>query len=313
MSNRAIKTADLSGLDLDRAVHSILHPDSTTDVAPAIDYASPHSSAWLGIADQAGILCGPSPFPGGAYAAGIGSSWNDAVHIQLGATRAEAALRCFAASRMGLEVTLLDKPPAAARKVVENIKLQRTSAEHGFDDFDVTGHPEGHRVTVGHGLQRGGMFNVYGPESTKRGATWCGSVEASLASFWKVSQESIQVCMDLREIDKRIALAEEEFDQYEFGDGVTVASRDNWDVTDQNDLTLIVYINGDDDAPDADSERVSFHVRFNADGSVDDAYGLLIRNGSYIGFRPENQTAADAVSEDSTQQLRRSDLGPSGP
>ncbi len=116
MSNRTVKTADLAGQDLNRAVHSILHPDSTTDTAP-VDYAAPHSSAWLGIADQAGLLCGPSPFPGGAYAAGIGSSWDDATHIQTGATRAEAALRCLVASRMGPEVTLLEMPPHVVKEV----------------------------------------------------------------------------------------------------------------------------------------------------------------------------------------------------
>ncbi len=114
MPNRAIKTADLAGQDLNQVIHSIEHPDATT---PAIDYASPHSSAWLGIADQAGILCGPSPFPGAAYAAGIGSSWEDATHIQTGDTRAEAALRCVVASRLGLEVTLAPHAHEAGDKV----------------------------------------------------------------------------------------------------------------------------------------------------------------------------------------------------
>ncbi len=148
MSNRAIKTADLSGLDLDRAVHSILHPDSTTDVAP-VDYAAPHSTAWLSIADEAGILCGPSPFPGAAYAAGIGTSWDDAVHIQTGDTRAEAALRCFAASLLGPEVTLLEMPPAVAVEAARKMRKEPLRAIPGTAmKHDLTKHYPGVRTAA---------------------------------------------------------------------------------------------------------------------------------------------------------------------
>lgn len=99
------------------------------------------------------------------------------------------------------------------------------------------------------------------------------------------------------QIEQREVLADSEFAQYQFGDGVTVSESDNWNKDDVNDFTKIVYITCDDDAPDADSERVSFHVRFNADGTVDDAYGLLMSNGSDIGLRPANQAAMDSMSE----------------
>ena len=103
--------------------------------------------------------------------------------------------------------------------------------------------------------------------------------------------------LNAQQIEQREDLADAEFAQYQFGDGVTVSESDNWDKNDAMDFTKIVYITCDDDAPDADSERVSFHVRFNAAGSVDDAYGLLMRNGSDIGFRPGNQAETDATSE----------------
>lgn len=45
------------------------------------------------------------------------------------------------------------------------------------------GHSEIHRVTIGHNLGIGDVFNVYGPESTKRGAAWRGGIKESLASF----------------------------------------------------------------------------------------------------------------------------------
>lgn len=100
-----------------------------------------------------------------------------------------------------------------------------------------------------------------------------------------------------QQIDPREALADAEFEQYEFGDGVTVSESDNWDRSEANDFTKIVYITCDDDAPDADSEKVSFHVRFNTDGSVDDAYGLLMRTGADIGSRPAEKVVGEAISE----------------
>lgn len=79
-----------------------------------------------------------------------------------------------------------------------NINLQLTSSEHGIDDFDVTGHEDIHRVCVGHGIKNGDVFNVYGPESTKRGATWRGSVENSLSSFLVVDVDSVHVSRELK-------------------------------------------------------------------------------------------------------------------
>lgn len=100
-----------------------------------------------------------------------------------------------------------------------------------------------------------------------------------------------------QELAQRAAVADAEFEAYDFGEGVTVAAHDNWDTNEADDFTKMVYIVCDDDPPDADSERVSFHVRFNRDGTVDDAYGLLMRNGADIGFRPANQADMDAMSE----------------
>lgn len=96
------------------------------------------------------------------------------------------------------------------------------------------------------------------------------------------------------EIQAREALADAEFELYDFGDGATVAGFDNWDTNDHADFTRMVYLTFDDDAPDSDSERVSFHVRFNPDGTVDDAYGLLMRTGADIGTRPDTEDATSA-------------------
>ena len=110
-------------------------------------------------------------------------------------------------------------------------------------------------------------------------------------------QDNQRKMVNAQQMEQREALADAEFAQYQFGEGITVSESDNWDKNDVADFTKIVYITCDDDAPDADSERVSFHVRFNADGIVDDAYGLLMRNGGDIGTRPANQEEMDAMSE----------------
>jgi hypothetical protein len=95
--------------------------------------------------------------------------------------------------------------------------------------------------------------------------------------------------MELRE-----ALADEEFESYDFGEGVRVSESDNWCTDDPLDFTKIAYITCDGDDPDADSERVSFHVRFESNGSVSDAYGLLMKNGSDIGWRGSKLALSEA-------------------
>jgi len=91
--------------------------------------------------------------------------------------------------------------------------------------------------------------------------------------------------LNAQQMEQREALADAEFAQYEFGDGVTVSESDNWDKNDVADFTKIVYITCDVDAPDADSERVSFHVRFNADGSVARRMLLATRESKKFGCR----------------------------
>ena len=58
------------------------------------------------IIEKAGILCGPSPFPHGKFAACIGNEWDTGEWTQTGETLHEAAMRCFVASKLGLEVDI---------------------------------------------------------------------------------------------------------------------------------------------------------------------------------------------------------------
>lgn len=54
------------------------------------------------------------------------------------------------------------------------------SSDNGFDDYDIKGHPVAERITVGHGIQRGGICNVYCKGGIKIGVAWKGGILASL-------------------------------------------------------------------------------------------------------------------------------------
>jgi hypothetical protein len=91
------------------------------------------------------------------------------------------------------------------------------------------------------------------------------------------------------DLDARIATADDEFASYQFGDDVRIVDSDNWDKTDLQDFTKIVYFENSDDAQgDTDSERLSFHVRFDDEGKVSEAYGLLMKTGAEIGRRGDS-------------------------
>lgn len=91
------------------------------------------------------------------------------------------------------------------------------------------------------------------------------------------------------EIDRE-ALAEAEFIGYDFGEGVQVLDHNRWDTNDEADITKIAYLEYDDDAPDADSHKATFHVRFRPDGSIDDVYALEVKSGNRIGQRKLPET-----------------------
>lgn len=95
-------------------------------------------------------------------------------------------------------------------------------------------------------------------------------------SFGDVENASI---LDTDQVHQKLTkprqnLADDEFDAYRFGEDVTVLAHDNWNTDDPCDYTKIVHMQFNDDAPEAGPREISFHVRFNADGSVEDAYAL---------------------------------------
>lgn len=109
-----------------------------------------------------------------------------------------------------------------------------------------------------------------------------------VAAITEVTQEAVdsarKLIAKLPEMGQG-ELAEAEFVAYEFGEGVQVLDHYRWDTSDPADHTKIAFLQYDDDKPDADSHKVTFHVRFNPDGSVSDAYALEVQSGNHIGKR----------------------------
>jgi hypothetical protein len=89
----------------------------------------------------------------------------------------------------------------------------------------------------------------------------------------------------LHQVDRE-TLADREFELYDFGEGVQITDSSRWDASDPMDWIKKAYATYEDDDADAPSHAISFHVRFNDDGSVSEAYGLECDKGNVIGRRP---------------------------
>jgi len=83
-------------------------------------------------------------------------------------------------------------------------------------------------------------------------------------------------------------LAEQEFQVYDFA-GSEIVGIDGWDTSDPADITRVVYAKHPDDAPDASSNKVSFHVRLDDNGMVDEVYALDVDTGNEFGQRGASQ------------------------
>ena len=79
-------------------------------------------------------------------------------------------------------------------------------------------------------------------------------------------------------------IAQTAYENYNFGEGVTVVDDDGWESDGTSDFLKRVYVEFDD-APSESSHTVSFHAKFKDKDSteLEDVYGLLMSNGSDIG------------------------------
>ena len=63
---------------------------------------------------------------------------------------------------------------------IRDVSLKLVTNEHGFSDYDVSGHSMIKRVTVGQNMRKGENFNVYFKDGSKVGATWAGTLALSM-------------------------------------------------------------------------------------------------------------------------------------
>ena len=111
------------------------------------------------------------------------------------------------------------------------------------------------------------------------------------------AQASKVILMAQRESKADEVLAAYKFGSDELDDGnVTVVGHDNWDRSDPSDFTKFIYVQYRDEPAEADSHKVSFHVRFNNAGEVEDAYALEMGHGNDIGCRGDIYAAAPAMA-----------------
>lgn len=89
--------------------------------------------------------------------------------------------------------------------------------------------------------------------------------------------------LDRPEREKRLGLANRAYERYNFGPDVQFIESDAWDTSEPEDFTRLLYITF---TGEEESTRVSFHVRFDETGAVDDVYGLETRGGNEIGHYP---------------------------
>lgn len=87
-------------------------------------------------------------------------------------------------------------------------------------------------------------------------------------------------------LQAKLDAANAAFESHDFGT-TGVVDHEGWDTSDMTDFIKTVFV-VDSDTPEADSDKVSFHVVFNGEDSpqVLEAYALDCDNGEIIGEEP---------------------------
>ena len=154
------------------------------------------------------------------------------------------------------------------------------ASDFGYDDYDVGG-CEIHRAKVSHRIKENDIFNVYGPGSTKRGATWLGNIEKSVQAFLmecvEADQAEILQPVKVQNSHDQASLADKAFADFDFGEGVTVTDIGGWEYSHpghERSRKVFVETEREYDGP-APRWTLNFNVRFNeVDGSLVEAYAL---------------------------------------
>lgn len=114
--------------------------------------------------------------------------------------------------------------------------------------------------------------------------------------------------------DKLEAIADDVLASYDFGDDLQDMEHGNWNAEEDDgeiDFTKVLYATWKDD-PDADSTKVSFHVRFSGEGKVVDAYAYDMDSGNEFGKRGDKMESKKTLAKKIIEDLKFMD-GPKQP
>lgn len=103
-----------------------------------------------------------------------------------------------------------------------------------------------------------------------------------------VDQSPMETIMK-KSLQEKQLVANQAFENYEFGDGLEIVGTDGWDTTDPQDFIRVAYARNTDN-PNKDSEKISFHVRFDQADLVEDVYALECKHGTEIGHYPTRKS-----------------------
>jgi hypothetical protein len=93
-------------------------------------------------------------------------------------------------------------------------------------------------------------------------------------------------------IEQKTSEADTAFEDYDFGEDDSVVHHDGWDTSDPKDLIKVVYMQFDG-YPSDESEKVSFHVRFDENDNIEEVYALECRHGTEIGSYPKQKPSSN--------------------
>lgn len=88
---------------------------------------------------------------------------------------------------------------------------------------------------------------------------------------------------------QKIGIADQAFSAFDFGGDVEIVNSSGWDTSDPNDLTAILI--GEEYGSSEPPFKISFHVRFDPEGKIDEVYALDMQSGNDIGFYPPARQA----------------------
>lgn len=113
--------------------------------------------------------------------------------------------------------------------------------------------------------------------------------------------------IDVDSVNAKEDLANKCFSSYVFSDSISTVDSQGWDRGDPLDFVKVAHVRFDDSC-----HRLSFHVRFDAQGYVEDVYALDNKSGNEFGYMPSTELEALNVGERKRRE-RESKAPPAAP